>query len=164
MPVIWQCVFLFLFLQYVNPSEKPTRPLQVISSPYTWVVPTQIKPLWPAWVSWLASIRFLQVVTCSQSSISILKQGQSLNKKVDDYTKKKRNVFTPCIKMSLDPLVVGCFYVQSKWIFQHHESSIFLWITFPFFFKLVRPLNQSCTIRSVRMLMWNFLSWSKWRQ
>lgn len=156
-------VFVFAICHWTL-SEKPTRPLQVISSPYTWVVPTQIKPLWPAWVSWLASIRFLQVVTCSQSSISILKQGQSLNKKVDDYAKKKKgNVFTPCIKMSLDPLVVGCFYVQSKWIFQHHEFSIFLWITFPFFFKLVRPLNQSCTIWSVRMLMWKFLSWSKWR-
>ena len=37
--------------------------------------------------------------------------------------------------MSLDPLVVGCFYVQSKWIFQHVEFSIFLWITFRFFFQ-----------------------------
>ena len=110
MPFIWQYVFIFVFaICHWTLSEKPTRPLQVISSPYTWVVPTQIKPLWPAWVSWLASIRFLQVVTCSQSSISILKQGQSLNKKVDDYAKKKKgNVFTPCIKMSLDPLVVGC--------------------------------------------------------
>lgn len=108
MPVIWQCVFLFLFLQYVNPSEKPTRPLQVISSPYTWVVPTQIKPLWPAWVSWLASIRFLQVVTCSQSSISILKQGQSLNKKVDDYAKKKiiKKCFHPMYQNVLR--FIGC--------------------------------------------------------
>ena len=88
--------FIFVFaICHWTLSEKPTRPLQVISSPYTWVVPTQIKPLWPAWVSWLASIRFLQVVTCSQSSISILKQGQSLNKKVDDYAKKKRKCFHP---------------------------------------------------------------------
>lgn len=50
-----------------------TRPLQVMSSPYTCVVPTQMKPLCPVCVSWLDSIRFLQVVTCSQSSISILK-------------------------------------------------------------------------------------------
>lgn len=87
-------VFVFAICHWTL-SEKPTRPLQVISSPYTWVVPTQIKPLWPAWVSWLASIRFLQVVTCSQSSISILKQGQSLNKKVDDYAKKKKKSFHP---------------------------------------------------------------------
>ena len=87
-------VFVFAICHWTL-SEKPTLPLQVISSPYTWVVPTQIKPLWPAWVSWLASIRFLQVVTCSQSSISILKQGQSLNKKVDDYAKKKKKSFHP---------------------------------------------------------------------
>ena len=51
-----------------------TLPLQVISSPYTWVVPTQMNPFIPECVSSLRNITFFIVVTCSHSSSSNLEE------------------------------------------------------------------------------------------
>ena len=70
--------YLFTLNILYLPKSLLTLPLQVISSPNTCVVPTQINPLRPVCVSWLRNIRFLHVVTCSHSSNSNLKEAGQL--------------------------------------------------------------------------------------